>query len=170
MLSTSLIYSQNKIFIGTQSFFSTPTWRFKNTADPNFSGLNDTYSEISIAKGNNVNMLLVTTSVFHSSYKISGPVIVYLKSGKAISINTIRSRDFSDGSATTIFTLTLLQLKELMKSDISSIRYSKSYYSIKEGVTANNTYEEYAGMSNFNLPYYNTKENQTSADIEELFN
>ena len=115
-------------------------------------------------------MLIISTEVLDQVEKIVGPVIVYFESGNALSVNTIRSRDYSDGSATTIFLMTASQIKQFINSNIKSIRFNKAFLTnAKEGVTVFNNYDVFAGMNNYGLPYYTSKVNETSSDVQKLF-
>ena len=164
-------YAQS-IFLGTKSYPTTGIWKFKNAADPAWGSLeHNVYSEISIAKNNNSGMLIISTEVYSSVYKLAGPVIIYFEDGKALSINIIKSRDYADGIATTIFLLSPIQIKQFTNSDIVSIRFHKNFMGTSpEGVTTYNSYEKYEGLSNYGLPYYSTQVNKTSDDVQILFN
>ncbi len=170
LFSLNIIYAQN-IFLGTKSYSTTGIWKFKNAADPALGSLGYiTYSEISIAKNNNSGMLIISTEVFAQAYKLVGPVIIYFKNGKALLINTIRSRDYSDGNATAIFSLSPIQIKEFIKSDIASIRFNKNYMGTSpEGINTYNSYEKFEGLNKYGLPYYSDQVNNTSSDVQVLF-
>jgi hypothetical protein len=171
LFSLNIIYAQN-IFLGTKSYPTTGIWRFKNADNPKVGSLAYIeYSEISIAKNNNSGMFIISTGVYSQETKLVGPVIVYFQNGKALSINIIKSRDYSDGNATAIFLLSPIQIKEFMKSDIISIRYNKNFMGISpEGITTFNSYEKFEGMNSYGLPYYSNQVNNTMLDVQVLFN
>lgn len=171
LCSSNIFYAQS-IFIGTKSYPTTGIWKFKNAADPSLGSLGYiNYSEISIAKNNSSGMLIISTNVYSQAYKIAGPVIVYFKNGKALLINTIRSRDYSDGNATAIFSLSPIQIKEFIKSDIASIRFNKNFMGTSpEGINTYNSYEKFEGLNKYGLPYYSDQVNNTSSDVQVLFN
>ena len=171
LFSANTFYAQN-IFLGTKSYPTTGIWSFKNAPDPKWGSIShDVYSGISIAKNNNSGMLVITSEAFSQDYKIVGPVIVYFKNGKAISINSVRSRDYSDGSATTIFMISTIQIKDFINYDIDKIRFNKSFRGTSaEGISTYNSYEKFEGLNRLGLPYYSSQVNNTSSDVGFLFN
>ncbi|MDP1811745.1 MAG: hypothetical protein Q8K66_10125 [Sediminibacterium sp.] len=124
LLISTVSIGQNVIYRGEKSYPATESWGF--TFNGEREANNNDYLSICVAKiSHTAGLLSVSiTGFFFEQSIITGPVMLYLNNGKAISVLNRVSHDDLDGTITSLFSLNALQLNQLSQHDISRIRFS----------------------------------------------
>ena len=134
LLLPALVFSQNLVFIGENSYPSSKVLVFENKYDD---------VEISFIRDeDNIKVYLLTNYIYgYKKPSVSDKLILYLNDGNVITSNKPDITDYVDKNCVSIYPLTNDDISKLTKSDINTIRYTivtSSTYE-NEARTAKNT-------------------------------
>jgi len=119
MILSDSLFCQNVLFIGNKKYPSTETFILKSNKEWNGYDLN-----VSIAKTEELGIIVLSTNVFDCSVRIYGNILIYLEDGSVISCIDRAKFDCVDGKTTTLYNLNKIEINQLKVSNINTIRFS----------------------------------------------
>lgn len=135
---TNSTFSQNTIYIGTESYSATNWWGFLN-AGKYESWLPNSTLSVCFVKSTSSGKLVLSAKTLSSDQSIGGTIMMYMKDGSVISLNNRINIDHADEYSTAIYSVNNTQISNLKTNDILKIRYSIiGPYNIKDSYTAEN--------------------------------
>ena len=122
----ALVFSQNFVFIGENSYPSTDVYEFENTVQSYQLPVS-----VSFIKGNE-GILISLNQLEPLDYlepRIDGKILIYLDNGKVLKVKSPKIKDYVDNYMTSIYLLRSEDIDNLKISNINSIRFSRVYES-----------------------------------------
>lgn len=159
-------YSQNTFFISNKSYNSTNIWTFECESSI------DRNPNVFVAKGINEGLFVISTeNSFY--YYIAGDLLIYLDDNTIIKCTDKKIRDEVNYKKTSVYKLTMAELKKLTNSRIVAVRFNlydkhsneKISFIAKNFKNNYNPFKKYNGSTNKEKQYY-----ETDFEIKQLLN
>jgi hypothetical protein len=136
--SKSNMVNKNKLIIGTNSYYSTPTFSFNPTID-----LDSKINRVEIKIGKKLDGGVIMIEIPNFQERLCDNLILYMVDGSVIECIDRNIRDIVDGNSSALYYLTFDDIEKIKKSNIEKIRYSINHsYLGKINLTATNNDDE----------------------------
>ena len=170
ILMLSLIYlnsfSQNTFFISNKAYQSSEKWTFECESSI------DRHPIVFVAKGINEGLFVISTeTVFY--YYIAGDLLIYLEDNTIIKCTDKKIRDEVNYKKTSVYKLTIAEVKKLANSRIVGVRFNlyDKHSDEKISFIAENSKDTFTNpfKTNSNSAIKLKPYHETDVEIMELF-